>query len=345
MQKINPRQSFAFAIGWWWLLWLAGQTYLLYTLDWPLSIALTDSLITQATLAMGGLVMNTTFRFYQPGGRNAIIIFVWSLLMAAITWGLQRAILPQAIDDEGYLSLLQQSWLLRYLFNWLMMAFISVVSWMWFYLRNQQEYDTRRQQAEQLARDAELTNLRQQLQPHFLFNSLNSISALIGSQPAQARTMVQQLSDFLRGTLKKEDQQLIALKEELTHLELYLEIEKVRFGHRLQTQIAFADEVHDMKIPVLLLQPIVENAIKFGLYDTTGETTISIKAFTSKNELMVEVSNPFDPQTSQARQGTGFGLTAIQRRLYLLFFRNDLLHTSHHENVFTTRLIIPQQHD
>lgn len=332
-------------MGWWWLLWLAGQTYLLYTLGWDLSTALTDSFVTQATLALGGLVMNTTFRYYQPGERNAIIILVWSLVMAAITWGMQRAILHQVMDDEKYQMFLSRSWLLRYLFDWLMMAFMSVVSWMWFYLRNQQEYDKRRQQAEQLARETELANLRQQLQPHFLFNSLNSISALIGSQPVQARTMVQQLSDFLRGTLKKDDQQLIVFKDELTHLQLYLDIEKVRFGHRLQTHITFTDNTLEMKIPVLLLQPIVENAIKFGLYDTTGDTTISINAFANQHELIVEVSNPFDPLTSQARQGTGFGLAAIQRRLYLLFFRNDLLHTSHHENTFTTRLIIPQQHD
>src|SRR5690606_11377571 len=87
---------------------------------------------------------------------------------------------------------------------------------------------------EKISREAELYKLRQQLHPHFLFNSLNSINALIHSQPEQARKMVQQLSEFLRGTLKREENQLISLEEELQYLKLYLDIEKVRFGHRLK---------------------------------------------------------------------------------------------------------------
>ncbi len=96
---------------------------------------------------------------------------------------------------------------------------------------------TGKQMPKKSAREAELYKLRQQLQPHLLFNSLNSISALITIQPAQARKMIQQLSDFLRGTLKKEENQWISLEDELQHLQLYLDIEKVRFGHRLNTAI------------------------------------------------------------------------------------------------------------
>src|SRR5690606_9569496 len=126
--------------------------------------------------------------------------------------------------------------------------------------------------SEKLAKEAELFKLRQQLHPHFLFNSLNSINSLIGSRPAEARKMVQQLSDFLRGTLRKEESQLVSLKEELQYLGLYLDIEKLRFGSRLITEIETQEGADALFIPSLLLQPIVENAIKFGLYDTLGET-------------------------------------------------------------------------
>ena len=180
------------------------------------------------------------------------------------------------------------------------------------------------------------------MQPHFLFNSLNSINALIGTRPTEARKMVQQLSDFLRGTLKKEETQWVILKEELQYLQLYLEIEKVRFGNRLATDIQCNEEVQQMKMPALLLQPIVENAIKFGLYDTTGETVIHILTTTSDNELVIRVSNPYDPETSAPKQGTGFGLKAIQRRLYLLFGRSDLLTTEAKGNIYTTTVKIPQ---
>ena len=99
--------------------------------------------------------------------------------------------------------------------------------------RSKQEHEQRKADAEKLAKEAELFKLRQQLQPHFLFNSLNSINALIGMRPEEARKMVQQLSDFLRGTIKKEETQWVSLEEELQYLQLYLDIEKVRFGNRL----------------------------------------------------------------------------------------------------------------
>ena len=197
--------------------------------------------------------------------------------------------------------------------------------------------------AEKLAREAELFKLRQQLQPHFLFNSLNSINALIGSRPVEARKMVQQLSDFLRGTLKKEETQWVTLQEELQYLQLYLEIEKVRFGNRLSTEVSVEEGAAQLKLPALLLQPVVENAIKFGLYDTTGETVIRISAVQQEKNLLIRVENPFDPETSSPKQGTGFGLMSVQRRLYLLFARTDLLVTAAKGNIFITTITIPEQ--
>jgi two-component system, LytTR family, sensor kinase len=194
-----------------------------------------------------------------------------------------------------------------------------------------------------MVREAELTKLRQQLQPHFLFNSLNSISALAGSKPEQARKMIQQLSDFLRGTLKKDDQQLVPLSDELQHLDLYLEIEKVRFGHRLNTEIHCDRTLNNLMLPSLLLQPIVENAIKFGLYDTTDAVLIQIETRLEKNELVVEVKNPYDATTAAPNKGTGFGLSSVQRRLYLLYARTDLLKTKAAEKEFITTIHIPQQ--
>src|SRR6185503_6783933 len=158
----------------------------------------------------------------------------------------------------------------------------------------------------------------------------------------EARKMVQQLSDFLRGTIKKEEHQQVTLQEELQYLQLYLEIEKVRFGNRLATNIGIDESTFPMKLPALLLQPVVENAIKFGLYDTTGETMIRITARLEDGNLVISVENPFDPATAQPKQGTGFGLNSVQRRLYLLYGRQDLLFTQQHENIFTTSIKIPQ---
>jgi len=208
--------------------------------------------------------------------------------------------------------------------------------------KDEMETKRRKMETERLSKEAELSKLRLQLQPHFLFNSLNSISSLAGSRPEQARKMIQQLSDFLRGTLKKDDQQLTPLRDEFAHLQLYLDIEKVRFGHRLKSEMTCTDDVAEMKLPALLLQPIVENAVKFGLYDTIGEIIITISAFDDDGSLKIQITNPFDPTTSRPRTGTGFGLSSVNRRLYLLYARNDLLVTETRENTFITSLTIPQ---
>jgi two-component system LytT family sensor kinase len=216
---------------------------------------------------------------------------------------------------------------------------------LWYTQQDYQENEKRKTEAEKLARDAELFNLRQQLQPHFLFNSLNSINALIGFKPEEARHMIQQLSDFLRGTLKKDNNQWTTLEEELHHLQLYLDIEVVRFGHRLKTNIECDNDCGKMKMPAMLLQPVVENAIKFGLYDTTEAITIVIKATAETNRLIIKVINPYDAATSSISKGTGFGLSSVQRRLYLVFAQHGLLQTNADKNLFTTTLIIPQPND
>lgn len=219
---------------------------------------------------------------------------------------------------------------------------MTMMSLLWFTQQNQEEENERKLDMERLAREAELNKLRHQLQPHFLFNSLNSISALTGSQPEKARHMIQQLSDFLRGTLKKDEQQNTSFEEELQYLRLYLDIEKVRFGYRLQTKITYEEDTLQMQLPSMLLQPLVENAIKFGLYDTIGETLILLHAKKSDGMLEVQVQNPFDETTSSAVKGTGFGLSSISRRLFLLFGRRDLLLTKNESQQFISIIRIPQ---
>lgn len=325
----------------WWIIWGAIQVYLLSQLGFDWETSLTDAGVTQIIFAMAGYTINTSMHSYRPSGRNAIYVLGWSIGLAAICVYLQRQTLLRLVDDESYPVFLQHSLVLRGAFGWLMISLIAVLTWMWVYVSEKHESEGRHNEALRLAREAELTTLRQQLQPHFLFNSLNSISALVISQPDEARKMVQQLSEFLRGTIRKDDQVLVTLDDELRHLQLYLDIEKVRFGHRLKTDVQCSTPAREMKLPSLLLQPVVENAIKFGLYDTTGEITISITAREQSNLLEIEVTNPFDEATS-VRTGTGFGLSGVQRRLDLLFSRNDLLKTSRANGIFTTVLRIPQ---
>jgi len=329
----------------WWLLLILIEAYaMVTTFNFSWVIALTDAVNMNLLIATAGYITYTSLRYYQPTAKNSFYLTVWSIALAVMctiahrymmTWNL----FPQ---ENEYREFLYASQLFRGLLVWFMISLIGVISWIWFFLQDQRAGEKREQDTLKLAREAELASLRQQLQPHFLFNSLNSISALAGSKPDEARKMIQQLSDFLRGTIKKDDQQVVTLAEEIRHLQLYLDIEKVRFGHRLRTEIDKSEETLYLTLPSLLLQPLVENAIKFGLYDTIGEITIRIITSAQDNQLIIRIENPFDPQTSHPKQGVGFGLSSVQRRLYLLYARNDLLTTFQIDDVFVTEVKIPQ---
>jgi len=346
-KNLNPRLPYSLSklLGFyvsWWLFWAAVQVFVLHRLQLGWEISVIDSLVSNSLLALSGFMALQMYRFYQPGKGNHMYRYVFAITIAilfcsALNWMLSRIF----SQDTAYLLFLERSLPVRFIISLLIISFITLLNWLWSTLSEQKENEKRKSDSEQLMKEAELTKLRQQLQPHFLFNSLNSISALVATKPAEARKMVQQLSDFLRGTLKKEDQ-LVKLSEELEHLTLYLDIEKVRFGHRMKVEFNVSEESLQKQLPSLLLQPIVENAIKFGLYDITGDVTISILTAVHAPYLHIEIKNPFDPETKRAKAGVGFGLSSIQRRLYLLYARQDLLLTEKKENIFITTLKIPQ---
>ena len=302
-----------------------------------------DAIVNNLLLTGSCLLVLNNMRYYLPRREKYWYILTISIGLSGICVLIAKGVLWLIFkDDANYIQSLTQSTGIRFGILFLLIGCMSMMALLWYTQEEQQIINERKIDSERLSREAELFKLRQQLQPHFLFNSLNSISALTGSQPEKARHMIQQLSDFLRGTLKKDDQQWSTLDEEIQYLRLYLDIEKVRFGHRLQTEIIYTAEASLLKLPSLLLQPVVENAIKFGLYDTTGEVLIKLEATKENNYLKIIVRNPFDPETSQPLKGTGFGLTSIQRRLFLLFARQDLLTTEKNESFFITTILIPQ---
>jgi two-component system LytT family sensor kinase len=330
----------------WWLFWTLVGTILVHQFQYSWIVSLADAAVTSADLTIAGYCLNVSLRYLRPSPKNLLNVLAFSVTVAALftflilPYGMPLVI--QYVDPPiNYESFVEDSMFVRFVFAWMQLLFVAALSWMWYFIEEQQQNTKLKTDTEQLARDAELSQLRQQLQPHFLFNSLNSINALVVSQPELARKMIQQLSDFLRGTVKKDDRQLVSFEEELHQLSLYLDIEKVRFGYRLRSEIKADDASKTCLLPPLLLQPIVENAIKYGLYDTIGEITISIEATVEDKQLIVRVKNPFDPATSQPK-GTGFGLNSISRRLYLIYFNNNLLQTTAVDSIFTTTIKIPQ---
>lgn len=323
------------------VIWFLGCFLLLLKYEIETEYALIDSLIFALVFLGGVFVLDRVFSLFAPKGKNVWLLFAVPLILSWIGVMAHRYVLVLGFDEEQSLDFLTKSFYLRWTILALAEQLISVLALVVSQLELQEEMRKREAQMLQLSKDAELAQLRQQLQPHFLFNSLNSINALVVSQPKKAREMVLQLSEFLRGTIRKDSQKWISLEEELNYLKMYLDIERIRFGHRLEVDFSIDEAFYQIKLPQLLIQPLVENAIKHGLYGVTGEVKIEIFGKKEASYFVLEVVNPFD-QGSTPSEGTGFGLSSVERRLFLLFGRKDLIESIAEADLFKVRLKIPQ---
>ncbi len=327
------------------LIVLAKHIFILHSVlhfDWTLSLK--DAICSCAILCLSSWGIILLIRAYP----TTAVITVYGLFMALVISGLaiggEYEILKWFIgsDDKVYDRWLKGTVIVRFLFVWLFNSWVATISAL---RKNIVALDNRFQHqadASILLKEAELFKLRQQLQPHFLYNSLNSISALIMISPDRAQEMIGKLSDFLRSSVKRESEEKLPLTEELLYIQSYLAIESVRFGDRLQVQFE-KEYTDDATLPPFLLQPILENAIKFGLYGRTGTVTITLRLELLGQMLCITITNPYDAN-AQPPKGTGFGLEGVKRRLYLLYARTDLLETKSEDENFTTILKIPQHH-
>jgi hypothetical protein len=167
---------------------------------------------------------------------------------------------------------------------------------------------------------AQLRALRAQLNPHFLFNSLNSVVTLIGRDPAGAERMLVRLSDLLRGTLALSSDQEVPLRRELELVEQYLDIEQIRFRDRLSVEWTVDDVARDAAVPALALQPLIENAIVHGTSRNTGGGRITVAATVDGSARQISVrDNGPGPNADGARAGTGIGLSNLRERLNRLY--------------------------
>jgi LytS/YehU family sensor histidine kinase len=193
-----------------------------------------------------------------------------------------------------------------------------------------------------LARDAELKALKAQINPHFLFNSLNSISALTSIDPARAREMCILLADFLRLTLGLGEKALVPLREELELLQRFLAIEKVRFGERLDVDTRLTMQAQNCLLPPLLLQPLVENAIIHGIATQPAGGTVRLAAECSGGRLHLSVENSVDPDAAPSRKG-GLGLANVRQRLETRYGKEAALRTTAEEEFFRVTISIPAE--
>jgi two-component system sensor histidine kinase AlgZ len=207
--------------------------------------------------------------------------------------------------------------------------------------------DSRRAEAQAiearvLARDAELKALKAQVNPHFLFNSLNSISALTSIDPSRARDMCVLLGDFLRLTLGLGEKNLVRFSDELELLEKYLAIEKVRFGDRLKMHEEIQEDSKVCLLPPLLLQPLVENAVKHGIAALPEGGDVRLAVQRQNGRLSILVENSWDPEAPPRRSG-GMGLKNVQQRLEARYGKDAILRVSTAGELFQVSLSLPAE--
>jgi len=190
-------------------------------------------------------------------------------------------------------------------------------------------------------RSAELNMLKAQINPHFIFNSLNSVSSLALTDPQKAHEMVIQLADFLRYTINKNADQLVSLEQEIEAIDLFMAIEKTRYGPRLNIEISCDEKSKKMKLPALILQPLIENAVKYSLHESDDESIISVICSGENDLLKVEIVNNFD-STIIGKMGEGIGLANVKARLNLVYSRQELLITTKDDNMFKVEISFPQ---
>jgi two-component system, LytTR family, sensor kinase len=204
-----------------------------------------------------------------------------------------------------------------------MYLLIGLVGYAFSYYRRYREGELRSVRLEAQLSQAQLQALKMQLHPHFLFNTLHSISALLHHQPDAARTMITRLGDFLRLTLENSGTQEVTLKKEMEFLRCYLEIERVRFQDRLMTRVNVSPPALDARVPNLILQPIVENAIRHGIAPRATPGLIEILAKPQNGSLRIQIRDngpglPTD-RNSEALFTKGLGLANTERRLERLY--------------------------
>ncbi|MFH2142167.1 MAG: histidine kinase [Bacteroidota bacterium] len=274
---------------------------------------------------------------------NKIYHFLTGIIIATLFWLFSGYFILDLFlsDYSDYINLLKNSLLFRGIigvFNGIALTLIYI---MIIRTREHTAALLREKELENSIRKAELDLLRSQIKPHFLFNALNSVNSLTLSDSLKARDMIVKLSEYFRFSLGIKDEQMISFSEEIYYSKLYLEIEKVRFGDKLNIEYHISDNSTEKKIPAMILQPVIENAVKFSTYDSLNQAQINISTEFSDNILIVSIKNSYEDDTI-VRKGTGTGLVNTMKRLKLLYGSENLIKITKKDSVFELLLHIPQ---
>jgi hypothetical protein len=331
-------------------IWIAVVAIHIFILEYiyPVSTetAFIDSIVFNTIFALFGIPVWYVVAYTKPGKFsviNQVINHVTSLTIIMIIWIMAgNVILRGLISAEEASHYIDASKTWRIMSGLFFYSIMVLIYYVIIYYNDLQERVSREAKLNEIVKQAELDNLRSQINPHFLFNSLNSISSLTITSPDKAQEMIIKLSDFLRYSISQSKENISTLKMELDNIRRYLDIEQVRFGSKLIQQYYIADDCMAKEVPAMLLQPLYENAVKHAVYESTEPIIISTICKMQNNALMLTISNNYDPD-ALSRKGAGIGLKNIKERLNLIYGGTAFIMIKKDETVFTAELVIPQK--
>ncbi|HLK64826.1 MAG TPA: histidine kinase [Bryobacteraceae bacterium] len=289
--------------------WPAFETYWIY------------ALLTPATIEFA---LRVEFRRDQM--RRFVLSHAAGFAVFSIAQAVLRLLLfPVHNPHTG--AVIPRSWAMLYNLLWFYLSdnifmYVPIVggTMAWAaYAQNRQRELSQTQLRAQLA-SAELQILKMQLHPHFLFNTLQAISTLVGKDPQTAKRMIALLGDLLRATIDRSGEQVVALRDELDLLDRYVQIEQVRFGDLLRVEFEIDDATQEARVPTLILQPLVENAIRHGARSQSGPATVCVRSSVCGEQLRLTIQDngPGMP-ASEKRNPAGLGLENTRARLGHLY--------------------------
>ncbi len=341
---LRNRQILLAYFGIWLIIACLQFITLYFSAGFPVGYSIADSLISVFIYMFINLGLWFTIRFGIHNLKktayiilnNLILIVATGAIWILLVWG---ALVSMNVQwNEYYLKTIMSYRLIASMMFYV--CSVGVYYAISFYDSLQQK-QVHEMQLKALVKEAQLNELRAQLHPHFLFNSLNSINSLTISNPAKAGKMIIHLSEFLRYSLSRKGHSMTDYEKEMYHVKQYIEIEKVRFGDRLEFQFNDENAPVEWPLPLMLLQPLIENAVKHGVNNSGEKVHIHLTAFIENGRLVVRIENNFDSDAVQEK-GTGTGLNNVKERLNLVYGDSSFMEIRKDNNLFSVTLKIPK---
>lgn len=342
---VSNKTSLRFYISIWIFIAIGHFSLFFFVVNRSLLESILDSLVFNGVFAFVGYNIWYVARFAGFTRESVATTLITHLVSASLLisfWIFAcNAFMLLILPGEEHQAFLSSTLYYRTAVGILFYALIVLNYYLVSYYQEVQERKLKESETSRLLKETELSMLKSQINPHFIFNSLNSISSLTLTDPPKAHEMVVNLSSFLRYTIAPQEKSKVMLAEEIKAIEQYLAVEKVRFGKRLNVLIEMEEGTESFTVPNMILQPLVENAIKYGVYESTDKNKVEIAASINDSTLIVKVQNDV-AEDAVPKKGKGIGLTNVKARMKILYGSEELIQIDKKDDHFCVTIIFPQ---